>query len=157
MPTICPLNGASRVPMKIAHKPTVAPTAVACILALIWVTRSNTTTDSTERDALRVELQNGSFCPLSWSIAEFKLDFSKHFGELLLQLDQARSANDGPVGALKNAQLAVILEDVLAEARSAFPIQSMEAYLLRFYRAAGLTNRLRLNEAQLGSDLDRTF
>src|SRR5262245_10353987 len=127
--------------MKITRKPTFAPMAVACILALIWVTCSNTTTDSTERDGLRVELRNGSFCPFSWSIAEFKLDFSKRFGELLLQLDQARSSKDDPIGALKNAQLAEILEDVLAEARSAIPIQSMEAYLLRFYRAAGLINR----------------
>jgi len=153
--------------MKITRKPTFAPTAVACILAVIWVTRSNTTTGSTERDALRVELQNGSFCPLSWSIAEFKLDFSKRFGELLLQLDQARSSNDDPIDALKNAQLAEILEDALAEARSAIPIQSMEAYLLRFYRAAGLTNkhqqlRTAIQQrdaaaAQLPNGLDRTF
>jgi hypothetical protein len=148
-------------------KPALATAALALILGLIWTIRPNTATARTERDALQVELQNGSFCPLSWSIAEFKLEFSRHFQDLLLQLDQARASKDDPTGALRNTQLAEILEETLAEARLAVPIESMEAYLLRFYRNAGLTNqheqlraaieKRNAAAAQLASHQDRSF
>lgn len=102
--------------------------------------RPNAGADKRQNDALEFELQNGSFCPLAWSIARFKLDFSKQYGELLSQLEQARQVRDGN-SEVRNAELIAMLEDALAQAKTAMPIASMEAYLARFYRATGQTNQ----------------
>jgi hypothetical protein len=92
-------------------------------------------------EELSFELQNESFCRLSWTIAEFKLSFAKQYGDLLLQVEQVRQANRNSQSALDNAQVVQVLEDVLAQARTALPLESMEQYLLRFYRVSGLTNK----------------
>lgn len=104
------------------------------------LTRSNARADGRQNDPLGIELQNGSFCPLAWSIARLKLDFSKQYGELLTQLEQARQIRDGN-SEVRNAELLAMLEDALAQAKTAMPIASMEAYLERFYRITGQTNR----------------
>ena len=89
-------------------------------------------------DAVGLELQKDSFCSLEWSITEFKWNFNRQFTELLFQAQQARKANGNH---LDNIQIAQVLEDAFAQARSAVPVQEMEECLLTFYRSAGLTNK----------------
>jgi hypothetical protein len=97
-------------------------------------------------DAVRVELQRDSFCSLEWSIAEFKWNFNRQFTELLFQAKQARKAGGNRLATI---QIAQVLEDALAEARSAVPVQEMEECLLTFYRSAGLTNKFQTLREEL--------
>ncbi len=89
-------------------------------------------------DTVWLELQKDSFCSLEWSIAEFKCNFNRQFTELLFQAQQARKTNGNH---LDDIQIAQVLENALAQARSAIPLQEMEECLLSFYRSAGLTNK----------------
>src|SRR5262245_18126224 len=73
------------------------------LLLVLWLVRPNTASGGDQSDALSFELQNGSFSPLTWSIAQFKLYFSKEYGDLLLRLDTVRAPTDDLAGALKDA------------------------------------------------------
>lgn len=87
------------------------------------------------------DLQNGSFSSLSWSIAQFKLLFSIRYGELLTRAQEFQRTLPPSERAVVSARIAEMLEETLAEARTAVPLEAMQERLRWYYRASGLTNR----------------
>jgi hypothetical protein len=108
---------------------------------------------TSEGEPLASDLQKESFSSLSWELAEFRVGFAHKFQEQLLALQQARKqgATDTKP-ALDNSQLAEVLEDTIAQAERALPVDELKECLLNFYRAASLTNKF----LTLRAELERT-
>lgn len=94
-----------------------------------------------QAENLACELQNGSFSSLSWSIAQFKLLFSIRYSELLTRAQEFQRTLPPSERAVVGARIAEMIEETLAEARTAVPLDAMQEHLRWYYRTAGLTNR----------------
>jgi hypothetical protein len=90
---------------------------------------------------LSFELQNGSFSSLSWSITQFKLLLSIQYRELLTRAQEFQRTLPPSERVVVSARIAEMLEETLAEARTAVPVEAMQEHLRWYYRTAGLTNR----------------
>lgn len=94
-----------------------------------------------QAENLAFELQNGSFSSLAWPIVQFKLLFSARYGELLSRAQEFQRTLPSSERAVVSARIAEMLEETLAEAQNAVPLEAMQEHLRRYYRATGLTNR----------------
>src|SRR5690242_20288960 len=117
----------------------VEPFICACLVLLVLFPTGWETKAPQPGGAVTMELQKDSFCPLEWTIAEFKYNFNRQFNDLLFQAQQVRKANSRHArNQPDNTEIAEVLEDAIVQARSAMPVDEMEEGLLSFYRAAGL-------------------
>jgi hypothetical protein len=104
-----------------------------------WLAASAQVSRRTQAD-LSFELQNESFSSLSWSIAEFKLLFSTRYGELLRRAQEFQRTLPPSERAVVGARIADMLEETLAEAQTAIPVEAMREHLRLYYRMVGLTD-----------------
>lgn len=119
---------------------TTATVAVASLILAKWLGASAQVSRRTQAEELSFELQNESFSSLSWSIAEFKLLFSMRYGELLRRAQEFQRTLPPAERAVVSARIAEMLQETLAEAQTAIPVEAMREHLRLHYRMAGMTN-----------------